>query len=68
MKKLGEFLKSLPNFQRIELLPYHNLGKSKRDKLGLKYPLEGLHACSVEQLEQVKKILNEYSDKVVIRG
>lgn len=25
VRKLGEFLQTLPNFQRIELLPYHNL-------------------------------------------
>lgn len=25
IQKLGKFLQTLPNFQRIELLPYHNL-------------------------------------------
>ena len=33
VRRLGEFLQTLPNFQRIELLRYHNLGRSKREKL-----------------------------------
>ncbi|GHV22956.1 pyruvate formate-lyase-activating enzyme [Bacteroidia bacterium] len=68
IRLLGEFLQTLPNFQRIELLPYHNLGRSKRDKLGWEYPLEGVHASTVPELETVKKILNEYTDNVFIRG
>jgi pyruvate formate lyase activating enzyme len=68
VRLLGDFLQTLPNFQRIELLPYHNLGKSKREKLQRAYPLEWVHASSVEELEQVKKILNEYTANVFIRG
>ncbi|MDR0369948.1 MAG: hypothetical protein LBH96_05630 [Candidatus Peribacteria bacterium] len=58
----------MPNFQRIELLPYHNLGRSKWDKLGWKYPLDGVHASTIEELDEVRSILNEYTDKVFIRG
>lgn len=68
VRLLGAFLQTLPNFQRIELLPYHNLGRSKRDKLGWEYPLDGVHASTIEELNTVKKILNEYTDKVFIRG
>jgi pyruvate formate lyase activating enzyme len=68
IRLLGDFLQTLPNFQRIELLPYHNLGRSKRDKLGRDYPLDGVHASTSQELDQVKKILNEYTDKVFIRG
>ncbi|GHW02877.1 pyruvate formate-lyase-activating enzyme [candidate division SR1 bacterium] len=68
IKKLGEFLQTLPNLQRIELLPYHNLGISKREKLGIKYPLEGTHASTSTELDQVKSRLTEYTDKVFIRG
>jgi len=51
-------------------LPYHNLGRSKRDKLGWKYPLDGLHASTIKELDGVKEILQEYvdADKVLVRG
>ena len=69
IQKLGEFLQTLPNFQRIELLPYHNLWVSKRKKLGIPYPLEGTHASTASELENVKKILEKYvGEKVMIRG
>jgi pyruvate formate lyase activating enzyme len=68
IRLLGEFLQTLPNFQRIELLPYHNLGRSKRDKLGRTYPLDGLHASTIENLNTVEKILKEYVNGVFIRG
>jgi pyruvate formate lyase activating enzyme len=69
VRALGAFLQTLPNFQRIELLPYHNLGRSKWDKLGWKYPLEGVHASTIKELEGVKTILTTYvGDKVYIRG
>ncbi len=67
--QLGTFLETLPNFQRIELLPYHNLWVSKREKLGITYPLEGKHASTVEELDKVRDILKTYvGEKVMIRG
>ncbi|MDR2190793.1 MAG: hypothetical protein LBP53_06570 [Candidatus Peribacteria bacterium] len=65
---MGAFLQTLPHFQRIELLPYHRLGRSKRDKMGWEYPLEGVHASTITELDKVKKILTTYVDKVFIRG
>ena len=36
IEKISEFLKNLDNVQKYELLPYHPLGNSKREALGLK--------------------------------
>jgi len=40
---------------RIELMPYHRLGKGKYDSLGRDYYLSGLPAPEPEQVESVKK-------------
>ncbi|MDQ0340497.1 pyruvate-formate lyase-activating enzyme [Caldalkalibacillus uzonensis] len=39
LDRLGRFIKTLPNVQKIELLPYHRLGVYKWKALGLDYPL-----------------------------
>jgi hypothetical protein len=36
--------------------------------MGWNYPLDGVHASTMEELDEVKKILNTYTDKVFIRG
>jgi pyruvate formate lyase activating enzyme len=41
LKKLIEFAKDLrPVFTHVELIPYHDLGKDKYNKLELEYPLD----------------------------
>lgn len=36
---LAAYARTLPNVRRVELLPYHVLGKNKYETLGLAYPL-----------------------------
>lgn len=55
--KLKEFLGSLKNVQKVELMPYHELGKFKWENLGLEYELEGVPSATSEDIEKVKRIL-----------
>lgn len=55
--KLKEFLNSLNNIQKFELLPYHTMGKYKWENLNLKYELEGIPSANEEDIERAKMIL-----------
>lgn len=55
---LKDFVSSLNSVEKIEILPYHTIGKFKWDKLGKTYPLEGVRACSNNDVSRVKKILD----------
>ena len=49
---------SMPNAQRVELLPYHTMGRFKWEEMGLTYPLEGVPDASKEDMTRAYKILN----------
>lgn len=55
--KLKEFLSELKTIEKIDILPYHNLGKYKWENLGLDYPLENTRTATQDDVEKVKKIL-----------
>ena len=55
--KLKEFIESMDNIQKVELLPYHNLGKQKWEALGLEYSLKDVRPATQEDVERAKKIL-----------
>lgn len=55
--RLKEFIKTLKNVEKIQLLPYHSMGKYKWKKLKIKYELENVREASQEDIERAKKIL-----------
>ena len=57
LQKLKEFIDSLSNVQKVELLPYHNLGKFKWKELNDKYELENVIPPSQKDIEKAKQIL-----------
>lgn len=57
LKELKNFINSLSNVQKVELMPYHELGKFKWENLGFDYQLDGVPAATSEDIEKVKRIL-----------
>ena len=58
LKKLDEFIRSLKNVERVEVLPYHTLGVFKWKELGLDYPLEGIDPPSKERIANANELLH----------
>ena len=56
--KLKYFINSLKTVDRVEILPYHDMGKFKWLNLGLEYPLEGNRIATSADVERAKNILN----------
>ena len=54
---LKNFLSELNNIQKIELLPYHDLGKYKWIDAGTKYELENIRTANSNDIQYAKKIL-----------
>ena len=57
--KLKNFISTLKTVQKVELLPYHNLGRYKWEKLGITYPLEGVSPASDEDVEKEFTTMSE---------
>ena len=55
--KLKKFIKSLNSIKRVDLLPYHDLGKFKWENLGFKYELENVPSPTSEDIQRIKDIL-----------
>lgn len=60
LRQLKEVIDTIPNVEKVELLPYHLLGVNKYETLGFKYPLDGVEAMDKELL---KKQYNEIFGK-----
>lgn len=56
--KLKEFINGLKTVKKIEVLPYHNMGEVKYEKLGIAYPLAGVKPPTKESIAAARKILN----------
>ncbi|WP_226035575.1 pyruvate formate-lyase-activating protein [Aquibacillus saliphilus] len=55
---LSDFIQTLTNVEKIEVLPYHKLGIYKWQSLGLEYKLEGVEPPSEERVKNAVAILN----------
>ncbi len=58
LEKLYDFIKTLNNVQKVEVLPYHTLGEYKWKELGYEYPLEGIEPPTKERIRNANEILH----------
>ena len=67
LNRLVEFSKELsPVFTHVELIPYHELGRTKYDQLGLEYALDGTPSYDMNDVISVQKRLETAGVKVVV--
>ncbi|MBQ5399882.1 MAG: pyruvate formate lyase-activating protein [Treponema sp.] len=57
LEKTRDFIRTLGNIKRVEILPYHTLGVMKYKSLGIPYQLEGVDSPSEERILNAKRIL-----------
>ena len=55
--KTRRWIDGLSAVERVEVLPYHTLGRGKYEKLQLRYPLEGTLTPDAEAIRRAEKIL-----------
>lgn len=55
--KLKKFISSLKTVEKVQILPYHSLGKYKWDKLKVEYLLDGVRDANKEDVNRAKRIL-----------
>lgn len=61
MQSLKEFIDTLDNVEKVELLPYHLLGVNKYENMNMKYRLDKTPAMDKEKCKELKnKYFSEY--------
>ena len=58
LEKLYDFISTLKNVEKTEVLPYHTFGEYKWKELGYEYPLAGIEPPAKERIENANRILH----------
>ena len=58
LSRLYDFISTLKNVEKVEILPYHTLGTLKYAEMGIPYPLEGVNPPTKESIEHAHKMLH----------
>ena len=57
LTRTRDFIRTLHNVQRVEILPYHGLGAMKYKELGMDYVLKNTESPTLERVSNAKEIL-----------
>ncbi len=61
LERLGEFVATLKNVDKFEILPYHTMGEFKWRELGIPYPLAGVKPPTRERVQHAKEVMKTES-------
>lgn len=61
LQKLGDFVKTLKNVDKFEVLPYHTMGEFKWRELGIPYSLEGVKPPTADRVKNAKDLMHTES-------
>lgn len=64
LAKLGRFLGTLTNVEKIEILPYHTMGKAKYEALGYPYALGDTPQLTKEQAKEAERTVRQAMESV----
>ncbi|GFN33521.1 pyruvate formate-lyase-activating protein [Paenibacillus xylaniclasticus] len=59
LRMLGEFIGSLTNVNKLELLPYHRMGVYKWQQLGKDYPLEHCPVPTDREVHRARQLIEQ---------
>lgn len=59
--ELGQFVKTLKNVDKFEILPYHTMGEFKWRQLGIPYPLAGVKPPTADRVQNAKDLMQTES-------
>jgi pyruvate formate lyase activating enzyme len=68
IRRTAESVQKLPTIDRLDLLPYHRLGEPKYRRLAVDYPLPDAKTQSLEVVQRLKSIVEEYGLRVQVGG
>lgn len=59
LETLGHLIAKFKNLCGLEVLPYHTMGISKYERLGMEYPLKGVESMDKQEAKKAKEIILE---------
>lgn len=64
--KLSQYVKKFDNITRFEILPYHDMARSKYDKLNIKYPLSNMKGYNTIELRKLKDCFAKHYGRSIV--
>lgn len=59
VKALAEFISTLKNIKKVEILPYHKMGEYKYEALNMPYRLKGIKIPDKTAIDKIKQIFRD---------